>query len=152
MKSSLSYLIIRNKDKRTYNNALFNELKGYKVTPKNGIVRSNMIKVDHMNVIDPLLIENLLQKKIEKKIEMLIFKIVNVMDSDDDGDVQKALTEAERIKYILVNEYSEFLEKEYIRKMSKKLDIIVDELRVRMLVKYHYNNTLSYEEEKGKSR
>ena len=155
MKSSLSYLIIRNKDKRTYNNTTFNELKGYKVVPKNGIVRSNMIQVNHMNVIDPMLIENLLYKKIEKKIESLIFKIVNVMDSDDDSDVEKALNEAERIKYILVNEYNQFLEDEYIRKTKKKLDIIINELKVRIMVKYHYNNieeTIQYEEEKGKSR
>lgn len=150
MKNSLSYLIIKNKDTRTCDNAVFKELQGYKVIPKKPLVRNNMIKVNKMNVIDPVLIDNLLRKKIEKKVEMLIFKIVNVMDSDDDDDAQKALTEAEKLKYILLNEYQEFLEEEYINKMSKKLQIIVDELRVRMMLKYQYQS--NKEETKGRSR
>ena len=81
---------------------------------------------------------------------MLIFKIVNIMDSDDDGDAQKALTEAERIKYILVNEYSKFLDEEYIKKTTRKLQIIVNELKVRMMLKYQYTDVK--EEVRGKSR
>lgn len=150
MKNSLSYLIIKNKNTRTCNNAMFKELQGYKVIPKNPLVRSNMIKVNKMNVIDPILIDNLLRKKIEKKIEMLIFKIVNVMDSDDDDDAKKALTEAERLKYILLNEYQGFLEDEYTKKMAKKIQIIEDELRVRMMLKYQYQG--NKEETKGRSR
>lgn len=150
MKSSLSYLIIKNKDTKSCVNTSFRELHGYKVIPKKPVVRENMIKVNKMNIIDPLLIENLLRKKIEKKIETLIFKIVNVMDSDNDDDAQKALTEAERLKYILMNEYQEFLEEEYINKTSKKLQIIIDELRVRMMMKYQYENVK--EETRGKSR
>ncbi len=150
MRNSLSYLIIKNKDTRTCENATFKELQGYKVIPKKPLVRNNMIKVNSMNVIDPILIDNLLRKKIEKKIEMLIFKIVNVMDSDDDDDAQKALTEAERLKYILLNEYQDFLEEEYIKKMAKKIQIIEDELRVRMMMKYRYDNVK--EETKGRSR
>lgn len=150
MKNSLSYLIIKNKNTRTCSNAMFKELQGYKVIPKNPLVRSNMIKVNKMNVIDPVLIDNLLRKKIEKKIEMLIFKIVNVMDSDDDDDASKALTEAERLKYILLNEYQGFLEDEYIKKMAKKIQIIEDELRVRMMLKYQCQN--NKEETKGRAR
>ncbi len=150
MKNSLSYLIIKNKDTKSCSNTSFKELHGYKVVPKKTIVRNNMIKVNQMNLIDPVLIENMLRKKIEKKIETLIFKIVNVMDSDDDDDAEKALTEAERLKYILVNEYQEFLEEEYINKTSKKLQIIIDELRVRMMMKYKYDNVK--EESRGKSR
>lgn len=150
MKSSLSYLIIKNKDTKSCSNTSFKQLHGYKVVPKKPNIRNNMIKVNEMNLIDPILIDKLLRKKVEKKIETLIFKIVNVMDSDDDDDAKKALTEAERLKYILVNEYQEFLEKEYIDKTSKKLQIIIDELRVRMMVRYNYQNT--NEETKGKSR
>lgn len=150
MKSSLSYLIIKNKDTKSCSNTSFKQLHGYKVVPKKPNIRNNMIKVNEMNLIDPILIDKLLRKKIEKKIEALIFKIVNVMDSDDDDDAKKALTEAERLKYILVNEYQEFLEKEYIDKTSKKLQIIIDELRVRMMMRYNYQNT--NEETKGKSR
>lgn len=150
MKNSLSYLIIKSKDTKSCSNKDFKELHGYKVVPKKTSIRSNMIKVNQMNLIDPILIEKMLRKKIEKKIETLIFKIVNVMDSDDDDDAEKALTEAERLKYILVNEYQEFLEKEYINKTSKKLQIIIDELKVRMMMKYRYDNVK--EESRGKSR
>ncbi len=150
MKSNLSYLIVKNKDSRRCINSSFKELSGYKVIPKKPVIRDNMIKVNQMNVIDPDLIEKLLCKKIEKKIEMLIFKIVNIMDSDDDGDAQKALTEAERIKYILVNEYSKFLDEEYIKKTTRKLQIIVNELKVRMMLKYQYTDVK--EEVRGKSR
>mgnify|MGYP004462109351 FL=1 len=150
MKSNLSYLIVKNKDSRRCINSSFKELSGYKVIPKKPVIRDNMIKVNQMNVIDPDLIEKLLCKKIEKKIEMLIFKIVNIMDSDDDGDAQMALTEAERIKYILVNEYSKFLDEEYIKKTTRKLQIIVNELKVRMMLKYQYTDVK--EEVRGKSR
>lgn len=150
MKSNLSYLIVKNKDSRRCINSSFKELSGYKVIPKKPVIRDNMIKVNQMNVIDPDLIEKLLCKKIEKKIEMLIFKIVNIMDSDDDSDAQKALTEAERIKYILVNEYSKFLDEEYIKKTTRKLQIIVNELKVRMMLKYQYTDVK--EEVRGKSR
>ena len=150
MKSNLSYLIVKNKDSRRCINSSFKVLSGYKVIPKKPVIIDNMIKVNQMNVIDPDLIEKLLCKKIEKKIEMLIFKIVNIMDSDDDGDAQKALTEAERIKYILVNEYSKFLDEEYIKKTTRKLQIIVNELKVRMMLKYQYTDVK--EEVRGKSR
>lgn len=150
MKSNLSYLIVKNKDSRRCVNSSFKELSGYKVIPKKPVIRGNMIKVNQMNVIDPNLIEKLLCKKIEKKIEMLIFKIVNIMDSDDDSDAQKALTEAERIRYILVNEYSNFLDEEYIKKTTRKLQIIVNELKVRMMLKYQYTDVK--EEVRGKSR
>lgn len=148
--NGLSYLIIKNKDSRTCTSNFFKELTGYKVVPKNTVSRDNMIKVNHMNVIDPLLIERLLSKKIEKKIDMLIFRIVNVMDSDDDSDAQKALTEAERLKYILINEYAAFLDKEYVKKTYRKLQIVADELKVRMMLKYQYENVK--EETRGKSR
>lgn len=148
MKNSLSYLIIKNKDLKSCNSLSFKKLQGYNFTPKKQTSRDDMIRVNKMNVIDPVLIDKLLKKKIKKKIEMLIFRIVNIMDSDTDDDAQKALTEAERLKYILINEYAMFLDSEYIDKCNKKIKIIVDELKVRMMLKYQY----SREEVRGKSR
>ena len=124
---------------------LYEEKKSYSFTPKKGYKR-----VKKITVLDKDMVSSILEDKIEKKYNLLIKIIYDLITSDDNtsGDVLAAYTELYRIRNILLYKYNEYIRKEFIDKYLKKLYVLELELK-----KVHVMElTEEIEENKSKGR
>ena len=124
---------------------LYEEKKSYSFTPKKGYKR-----VKKITVLDKDMVSSILEDKIEKKYNLLIKIIYDLITSDDttSGDVLAAYTELDRIRNILLYKYNEYISKEFIDKYLKKLYVLELELK-----KVHVMElTEEIEENKSKGR
>lgn len=124
---------------------LYEEKKSYSFTPKKGYKR-----VKKITVLDKDMVSSILEDKIEKKYNLLIKIIYDLITSDDttSGDVLAAYTELDRIRNILLYKYNEYIKKEFIDKYLKKLYVLELELK-----KVHVMElTEEIEENKSKGR
>ena len=110
---------------------------GFQITPKNQLQYEG-ITVQKLVIIKPSFISKLLKRKIQKKLERYLNYIVEVIDSDDesDGDLNEILSELTRYKDILEYQYRKYLDKEYVDLMSKKIEVLEYELKLKTM-RYH---------------
>ena len=118
----------------------YEKLKGFNVKPKDNFNFEDMINVNEMIIINPTLIEKLIDKKCKRTLEKIIMmlSIIDEDDSDDSSNVDIVLDELERFKTLVTNKYEEFMEKEEYKMLLKKIDIIKKELELRKNVKYQF--------------
>lgn len=118
----------------------YEKLKGFNVKPKDNFNFEDMINVNEMIIINPTLIEKLIDKKCKRTLEKIIMmlSIIDEDDSDDSSSVDIVLDELERFKTLVTNKYEEFMEKEEYKMLLKKIDIIKKELELRKNVKYQF--------------
>ena len=157
MAISKRFLVIKNKDSKAIKYFEYDKLNGYKVHPKQNVKFSNAINVNKMVIINPTLIEKIVDRKIKHKFNNLINLLSFVYESEDastsDG-LDLALNEAERFRMEIINKYKSYLTEEKLDLMKKKIDILEDEIKLRR--EYFINEQMSrefYSEKKeGKSR
>ena len=118
----------------------YEKLKGFNVKPKDNFNFEDMINVNEMIIINPTLIEKLIDKKCKRTLEkfIMMLSIIDEDDSDDSSNVDIVLDELERFKTLVTNKYEEFMEKEEYKMLLKKIDIIKKELELRKNVKYQF--------------
>ena len=113
------------------------EIKSYKLTPKNNYPYEG-IKVNELIIIKPSLIEKIIKRKIKNKLDFYLRIIIENLDSDDDSNARIALDDLARYKKNIKEKYSIYLDEKYMELLSKKINVIERELK----------NSLVYEEEK----
>lgn len=139
----------------------YDKIKGYDITPKTKI--EDAIKVNKIVFVNPSLSEKLIRKKIEIKIRYLLAKLEEFESEPsggDEGAIKATLIDAERLKLMLLNEYKRYLGNTYGSYSIKKIQIIINQLRIRLYDKvnqrrfYESANNLYYldEEEPKKGR
>lgn len=140
------------KDKKT-NETIYIEYKnidGYKIKPKT--TKEDAIEVTQIVFASPKLSEKIIKKKIEKKIAYLL-NILNSLDEDDSsctGDIiRKSLVDAERFKLMLISTYTKYLGNTYQSLTLKKIQIIINELRLKL---YMLKDNVMYKENVNKKR
>jgi len=128
----------------------YKKLRGFKFTPKNRI-KYNGVKVNKLIVVKPYFTNNILKKKIKKKLDMYLKYVVEILDNDDDdsGVLELALNDLERYRRTVLNKYQLYLEKKYVNLLLKKIELLQHELKTKLMYINYYND---YEESKGKSR
>lgn len=111
----------------------YDKIKGYDITPKTKI--DNGIKVNKIVMVNPGLSEKLIKKKIEIKIRYLL-KMLEEFESDpsggDEGTIKNTLMDAERLKLTMLNTYRRYLGNTYGSFSMKKIQIIINQLRIRL--------------------
>ena len=139
------------------------KLDGYKFKPKNNI-KYNGIEVNEMMIINTSFVEKILKRKVQKKLDIYLKYIIEMIDSEDDdaGKLEEALNDLERFKSIVNNNYKKYLDEKYINILNKKMNLLTQELKAKLLSnksyimkqyeKMYYQNNLEQTETKGKSR
>ncbi len=102
--------------------------KGYKVTPK--VKKEDAILVNKVVFVSPVLTEKLIKKKIDRKIDKLLFEL-NAIDIDDSDDgntehIRDMVKEAERLRFNIINNYKKYVGNTYSRLILEKIKIIID--------------------------
>lgn len=139
------YAIIKNNDNKEITYIEYVPKKGYGVIPKNHYSTGEMIKVNEMVIINPTLIQKLINKKCQRTLK----KIIDLLSTmDENGDVGGGfsgliLDEIAHFESLLEGKYQAYMEKEAYEVMLKKIQILKMEVEIRRSNYQYY-----YEEEK----
>ena len=146
------FLVVKNKDTKEIKYFEYDKVKGYNIKPKNSVKFEDAINVDRMILINPSLIEKIVDKIVKRKFNYLINMMSIVCEADDEnGDgLELALNEAEKFRNELCNKYRKYIADEKFELLEKKIAILEDELRLRL--KYLFLNKEEIYNKEGKSR
>ena len=147
------FLVVKNKDEKEIKYFEYDKVKGYNISPKNNVKFEDAINVNRMILINPSLIEKMVDKKVKRTFAYLVNMISFVCDNDDDesGDgLYLALDQAEKFRMELINKYKQYIQEEKFALLEKKIAILADELKLR--IKYHVKDYEDTKELEGKSR
>jgi len=111
----------------------YEKLKGFNVKPKKTANFEDMINVDEMIIINPSLIEKLIDKKCKRTLEKILV-MLSVLDeegSEDETPFELIIGETYRLKNLLMNKYKEYMDEENYKLQLKKIEIIEKEIELR---------------------
>ena len=126
----------------------YKNIDGYKIKPKTK--KEDAIEVTKIVFASPTLAEKIIKKKIDKQIAYLL-NILDSLDEDnsDSGDViRKSLVEAERLKLMIISTYVKYLGNTYQSLTLKKIQIIINELRLKLYMLKDSNNYIQISNKK----
>ena len=110
----------------------YDKIDGFNMTSKNKNIKlKDAINVNKMVIINPSFIEKLIDKNINKKIKKLIDMLANIYDIDDEdpsGALMEALNEVEKFKREMINKYLNYMTKEQVDILEKKVQILETEV------------------------
>lgn len=110
--------------------------EGYKVTPKRK--KKDAIEVNKIVFVSPKLTEKLIKKKIDHKLDKLLYELnlINIDDEDNDSGnsekIRDMLKEAEKFRLSIINNYKKHLGNSYITLTLKKMQIIIDGYKAKL--------------------
>ncbi len=150
MKQEPKYLVVKTKDQKEIVYMEYDKLTGYDITPKNKKTFADCIQVNKMILIQPSLIEKLVHKKVDRHFKRLLMLVTMLLETDDDTgtSLRECLNEVEKFRLEIKNKYREYLTKEELNLMAKKLMILNEEAKMRLSV---LERTVK-QEKVGKSR
>ena len=114
---------------------LNNSFEGLDITPKNHINYDGIV-VSKLIVLDKNLISCILKKKIKRKLEFFLQFIIDYIDDDSDSGtgLREILNDITRYREILNHRYQKYLGEKYIETLQKKLDLLSNELNVKLYI------------------
>lgn len=135
-----------------YDKATISKIQGFKVSPRNHVDYDG-IKVNQLVIINPSFVDKVLKRKTKRKLEIYLQYLISILDEDsgetDPGRLGMFLNDLTRYKSIINNNYRIYLDKLYYELLMKKINVIENELKSRLMVaSMAYQN----EEKIGKSR
>lgn len=133
MDRNTNYFIKKNKKTSEVILIDYDQKDGYQINPK--VKKEDEINVNKIVFMSPNLSEKLIRKKIDKRIEYLLNQLKIVDEDNDDGFIEKTLMDAEKLRIMIVNNYVKFLGNTYQSLTLKKIQIIINELKIKL-----YNN------------
>lgn len=148
------YLIIKEKNKKELAYFEYDKLDGFNMTSKNKNIKlKDAINVNKMVIINPSMVEKLIDKKINMKMKKLINLILNIYDSDDDpgSAMMQALNEIEKFKREMINKYLNYMNKKQLGILEDKIRMLESEVTKRSYV-INENSLEEEEYETKKSR
>ncbi|MBR4671887.1 MAG: hypothetical protein IKO78_01635 [Bacilli bacterium] len=137
MAESSRFLIVKEKDSKEIKYFDYDKLDGYNLKMKKDLHFMDAIDVNRVIIINPSFIDKVVTRKINAKFDRLINMIQIICENDDDesGEGYRiALDEANKLKMELWNKYRKYLAKEKLDLMIKKIEILEDELNLRLNV------------------
>lgn len=130
------FLIVKEKDSKEIKYFDYDKLDGYNLTTKKDVHFADAIDINRVIIINPTFIDKIATKKINAKFERLINMmqvVCDVGDEDESGEGYRiALDEANKLKMELWNKYKRFISQEKLDLMIKKIEILEDELKLRL--------------------
>ena len=143
MKSNSKYLIIKEKKKFKKLKLENKKIDGYILIKEHKKI-INDVSVNKVMVVNKNLIEKSINKKLERKFKKLLELIASICEDDDNPQgMIRALSEIEKFRRIVFNEFIMYMNKIQLEKMSQKIKVIEHEIKVRL---YEYNKNMYKEE------
>ena len=127
------YICDKDNNEIVYGYIDYNRLHGFKIKPGNNVPYDG-VEVSRLVLVEPSLIENVLKRKTKHKLNAYLSFLFSVIDDDDDDpdDLQLVIDDVTRYKNIIMNKYSKFLDKKYIKQLLKKVGMVELELKSKL--------------------
>lgn len=126
---------------------------GYDIKPKKNVKLKGAIAVNKMLIANPELIDQLVNKKINRRFKDLINNLSVIYDEDDDensgSNLMIALNQTEKFRREIYNKYRSYITKEMQLMIEKKLAILENEIKLRL---YNFNYNYNNEKEEKRSK
>lgn len=116
--------------------------------------RGSFLKIKEVIIVNPEIISNLICHNFNKKYQKIVEYFFNNSDFDDDStgtNLMIALDEVARLRTIIINKYHRFLKHKKEEELLKKLKLLENELRVK-IIDYKLIKEQELNKEKNKSR
>ncbi|MEG1495491.1 MAG: hypothetical protein RSB99_03765 [Bacilli bacterium] len=128
------YLIVKNKDEKSITCFEYDKIKGVDISPKNNIKFTDAINVNKMVLINPSLIEKMIDKKISKRFDKLLKILAIIYDDNDDTGTgyREALNEITKFRLEIYTKYKMYMEEAKLTIALKKLTILENEVLERL--------------------
>lgn len=143
------FLIVKDNETKEITYFDYDKTKGYNLKARDDLHFKDAIDINSMVIINPSFMKKIATQKMKRKFEKLINLTSYVCENDDESGEGYfiALNEINKLKMELINKYKKYIEEEQIELMLKKVEILEDEINLRI-------NYFKYKEEKteGKSR
>lgn len=146
-----NYLIVKDKETKTISYFEYDKINGYNVFPKRPF--KDCINVNKMVLVNPSMIEKVIDRKFNKRLERLLnFLGLIYQDNDSTGEgYREALNEISKLRLEYNNKYRKYMDEEKAMLFEQKLNILEQEVKLRM--EYNLDNYYNYNNEMGgKSR
>lgn len=147
------YLIVKDKNDSSITYFESNSMQGYDLTTKKNVKIKDAIDVSKVVIINPSLMNKVATKQVNLKFKKLLQFVTVIFDQTDDSDPATAyhlgLNEISKLRLEAKVKYYKYMKQEEIDVIEKKLDILEQELKLRLYyLEQTYDNT--YENEIGK--
>ncbi len=147
------YLIVKDKNDSSITYFESNSMQGYDLTTKKNVKIKDAIDVSKVVIINPSLMNKVATKQVNLKFKKLLQFVTVIFDQTDDSDPATAyhlgLNEIGKLRLEAKVKYYKYMKQEEIDIIEKKLDILEQELKLRLYyLEQTYDNI--YENEIGK--
>ncbi len=109
----------------------YENLKGFDVHPKKYASFDDMINVDSMVVINPSLIEKLINKKVKRTIDKILI-MLSLISEDDPDSCGLVLDEVARLKGLINEKYKNYVDSKTFKALCKRVGILEKEVCLRI--------------------
>ncbi len=128
------------------------KIEGFKYVPK----LKQETKLKEIIIVNEELIDKLIMKSFDKKYKAILELYLKAMGEEDEGDSEsvfmRALDEVARLRSIIIRKYQKVLSNKTTEKLLKKLKILENELRVKIIDYKLLIEQKDLEKEKAQSR
>lgn len=110
----------------------YDKIDGYKITPRTKV--EDAIRVNKVIFVNPSFSEKIIKKKIDIKIRHLL-NILATIDEDggvDEDGIRRSLMDAEKLRNTILNNYVKYLGNTYESLTMKKIQVIINQLRIKL--------------------
>ncbi len=123
VKKTYKYKVVRNEEIRAITVFKPSLIEGYRLKGK-----SNSNNVNKILIVKDTFIKKIAMKNVRKKINILNYRFNLVLSSEDDDEgTSRVLGEAEMLKQMIINTYSNYLGSQNIDKIIKNINYLVNE-------------------------
>lgn len=116
----------------------------FKVKPLNNIPYPGM-QISGMTILEPEFAKNVIQRKIERKIDLYLAFLASQDDDSDNTEASFVLDDLIKFKETILIRYSKFLSKSELAKVLKEVSFVESKLKIKA---YTYDAQIGF----GKSR
>lgn len=117
-------------------------MNGLKLKPKNDILY-DVGKICEVVLLDKEVIDIVLKKKIENKIDIYLKEVSKLATSDDEDDssnLKIAKDELARYKAVIKNKYRKYLGIDYYELLIKKIELLEHKINTKILSSKNYRS------------
>ncbi len=127
------YICDKDNNEIVYGYIDYNKISGFKIKPQNNIPYEG-IEVSRLTLVKPELIANVLKRKTKHKLDTYLTFLFTVIDDDDDDPdaLELVINDVDRYKNIIINKYSKFLDKKYIKRLMHKVSMVELQLKEKL--------------------
>lgn len=148
MKKKQCYLLMKQKLGNELIYIDYNKIEGFKIKPRNN-VKYEGIEVNKLIIINPSFIDKVLKRKIKRKLDSYLQYIIMLIENNDDADADTlriVLDDVMRYRQLIKNKYRIYLEKKYYSLLLKKIALLEQELKnkiIKLRLQYNYEDEIT---------